>query len=185
MLADPENVTPGSEAARLNRTGEPSPADHLAVMYGKSAGGRPWQLTSLKNILLPEAALGYLKGSVFGHCRTAGEPVCPWVYRLTAPRRRLPIESALPCAKQRIPQQLRSARMPPPRHAGRLPRPGADACRSRARRGGEGAGVEGRGPLTLGGVAVSLAPPRISRVRVRKSAGLCGGGEVPAVGDGR
>ncbi|MFF5718965.1 recombinase family protein [Streptomyces buecherae] len=60
ILADPERVTPSSEAARLNRAGELSPADHLAVMYGKRAGGRPWQPTSLKNILLSEAALGYL-----------------------------------------------------------------------------------------------------------------------------
>jgi hypothetical protein len=48
ILADPENVTPSSEAARLSRAGEHSPADHLAVMYGKPAGGRPWQPTSLK-----------------------------------------------------------------------------------------------------------------------------------------
>ncbi|MFD6150279.1 recombinase family protein [Streptomyces sp. NPDC060243] len=60
ILADPDNVTPSSEAARLNRAGELSPADHLAVMYGKSAGGRPWSPPSLKNILLSEAALGYL-----------------------------------------------------------------------------------------------------------------------------
>ncbi|WP_323371398.1 recombinase family protein [Streptomyces katsurahamanus] len=60
VLADPERVTPSSEAARLNRAGELSPADHLAVMYGKRAGGNPWQPTSLKNILLSEAALGYL-----------------------------------------------------------------------------------------------------------------------------
>ncbi|WP_364708899.1 recombinase family protein [Streptomyces ossamyceticus] len=60
ILADPEIVTPSSEAARLSRFGELSPADHLAVMYGKPAGGRPWQPTSLKNILLSEAALGYL-----------------------------------------------------------------------------------------------------------------------------
>ncbi|MGW1838792.1 recombinase family protein [Streptomyces sp. NPDC002067] len=60
ILADPENVTPSSEAARLNRTGEPSPADHLAVMYGKPARGRPWHPTSLRNILLSEAALGFL-----------------------------------------------------------------------------------------------------------------------------
>lgn len=31
-----------------------------AVMYGKPAGGHPWQPTSVKNILLSEAALGYL-----------------------------------------------------------------------------------------------------------------------------
>ncbi|MFE5734414.1 recombinase family protein [Streptomyces sp. NPDC056528] len=60
ILADPENVTPSSEAARLNRLGEPAPADHLAVMYGKSAAGRPWYPTSLRNMLLSEAAMGYL-----------------------------------------------------------------------------------------------------------------------------
>ncbi|XDQ30508.1 hypothetical protein AB5J56_39945 [Streptomyces sp. R21] len=40
MLADPENVTPSSEAARLNREGELAPEDHLAVMYGRAARGR-------------------------------------------------------------------------------------------------------------------------------------------------
>ncbi|MFF9794905.1 recombinase family protein [Streptomyces bacillaris] len=60
ILADPDNVTCSSEAARLNRAGELSPADHLAVMYGKPAGGRPWSPQSLKNILLSEATLGYL-----------------------------------------------------------------------------------------------------------------------------
>ncbi|WP_103502283.1 recombinase family protein [Streptomyces sp. SM14] len=60
ILADPDNVTCSSEAARLNRAGELSPADHLAVLYGKPAGGRPWSPQSLKNILLSEATLGYL-----------------------------------------------------------------------------------------------------------------------------
>ncbi|MFF9730664.1 zinc ribbon domain-containing protein [Streptomyces albidoflavus] len=60
IFADPESVTCSSEAARLNRAGELSPADHLAVMYGKPAGGRPWSPQSLKNILLSEATLGYL-----------------------------------------------------------------------------------------------------------------------------
>lgn len=41
LLADPENVTCSSEAARLNRAGEPSPVDHLAVMYGRPASGGP------------------------------------------------------------------------------------------------------------------------------------------------
>ncbi|WP_241827181.1 recombinase family protein [Streptomyces graminilatus] len=60
ILADPDNVTTSSEAARLNRAAELSPADHLAVMYGKLAGGRPWSPQSLKNIRLPEATLGHL-----------------------------------------------------------------------------------------------------------------------------
>lgn len=59
-MADPEHNTPSSEAARLNRAGELAPADHLAVMYGKPARGRPRHPTSLKNIPLSEAALGYL-----------------------------------------------------------------------------------------------------------------------------
>jgi DNA invertase Pin-like site-specific DNA recombinase len=60
ILADPENVTTSSESARLNREGVLAPADHLAVMYGKGARSRPWYPTSLRNILLSEAALGYL-----------------------------------------------------------------------------------------------------------------------------
>ncbi|WP_436982776.1 recombinase family protein [Streptomyces sp. enrichment culture] len=60
ILADPMNVTPSSEAARWNRIGELAPADHTDVMYGKPARGRRWYPTSLKNILLSEAALGYL-----------------------------------------------------------------------------------------------------------------------------
>ncbi|WTD06785.1 recombinase family protein [Streptomyces albidoflavus] len=76
VLADPENNTCSSEAARLNRAGELSPADHLAVMYGKSAGGRPWSPQSLKDILLSEATLGYLmhqKQPVLG--KEDGKPV--------------------------------------------------------------------------------------------------------------
>ncbi|MDJ1136292.1 recombinase family protein [Streptomyces iconiensis] len=60
ILADPESVTLSSEAARLNRSGELAPADHLAVMYGKPARGHQWFPTSLKNILLSQSALGYL-----------------------------------------------------------------------------------------------------------------------------
>jgi hypothetical protein len=60
ILADPENITPSSEAARLNRAGELSPADHLAVMYGKPAKGKPWYPSTVKGILRSEAALGFL-----------------------------------------------------------------------------------------------------------------------------
>ncbi|MCK7628178.1 recombinase family protein [Streptomyces sp. RS10V-4] len=60
ILADPWYNTASSEAARLNRVGEPAPADHLAVMYGKQPQGLPWHPTSLRNILLSEATLGYL-----------------------------------------------------------------------------------------------------------------------------
>ncbi|MFD7464991.1 recombinase zinc beta ribbon domain-containing protein [Streptomyces tendae] len=70
ILADPEDITPSSEAARLSRVGERSPTDHLAVMYGKPASGHPWQTTSLKNILFSEAALGYLMHQ--------GRPVIDW-----------------------------------------------------------------------------------------------------------
>ncbi|KIF73285.1 hypothetical protein QR77_03495 [Streptomyces sp. 150FB] len=59
FFADPEQVTPSSEAARLNRAGELSPADHLAVMYGKPARASV-AADELKNILLSEATLGYL-----------------------------------------------------------------------------------------------------------------------------
>ncbi|WP_093802280.1 hypothetical protein [Streptomyces sp. Wb2n-11] len=57
--ADPENVSPSNEAARLDRLGEPAPVDHLAVMYGKPAADRPWYPTSLRSTLLSEAAIGY------------------------------------------------------------------------------------------------------------------------------
>ncbi|WP_328869671.1 recombinase family protein [Streptomyces sp. NBC_00287] len=60
ILSDPENITPSSEAARLNRAGELSPADHLAVMYGKPVRHTPWYPASLRDILVSEAALGYL-----------------------------------------------------------------------------------------------------------------------------
>ncbi|MEW1654783.1 recombinase family protein [Streptomyces sp. NPDC093707] len=60
ILADPWHHTTSSEAARLNRAGELAPADHLAVMYGKQPQGLPWHPTSLRNILLSEATLGYL-----------------------------------------------------------------------------------------------------------------------------
>lgn len=60
ILADPEHITPSSEAARLNRAGELSPADHLAVMYGKPSQGRPWHPSTVKSILKSEAAIGYL-----------------------------------------------------------------------------------------------------------------------------
>lgn len=60
ILADPEQVTPSSGAARRNRAGELAPADHLAVMYGKPARGRPWYPSTVRAILLSEAALGFL-----------------------------------------------------------------------------------------------------------------------------
>ncbi|MFJ6465546.1 recombinase family protein [Streptomyces sp. NPDC091387] len=60
ILADPENVTPSSEAARLTRAGELSPSDHRAVMYGRPATGAPWMSSGVRDILRSEAALGYL-----------------------------------------------------------------------------------------------------------------------------
>ncbi len=62
---DPEDAGGGTPEGKAllrvpGRVGERSPADQLADMYGKPAGGHPWQPTSLKNILLSEAALGYL-----------------------------------------------------------------------------------------------------------------------------
>ncbi|ARQ71939.1 recombinase family protein [Streptomyces marincola] len=82
IIADPELVTPSSEAARLNRLGEPSPADHLAVMYGRQTRGRPWYPTSLRNMLLSEAALGYLMHRNRPVLDRSGRPVslceCLW-----------------------------------------------------------------------------------------------------------
>ncbi|MFJ4502023.1 hypothetical protein [Streptomyces sp. NPDC088864] len=84
ILADSDNVTCSSEAARLDRAGELPPADHLAVMHGKPAGGRPWSPQSLKSILSSEAALGDLmhrdrpvlgrRGTLF--CRPSRNSVC-------------------------------------------------------------------------------------------------------------
>ncbi|MFD6425266.1 recombinase family protein [Streptomyces sp. NPDC060198] len=60
ILADPENITPSSEAARLTRAGELSPSDHRAVMYGRPVTGAPWMSSAVRDILRSEAALGYL-----------------------------------------------------------------------------------------------------------------------------
>ncbi|MEV5676587.1 recombinase family protein [Streptomyces sp. NPDC052179] len=60
ILADPEQITASSEAVRLTRAGELSPSDHRAVLYGRRPEGRPWQSSGLRDILLSEAALGYL-----------------------------------------------------------------------------------------------------------------------------
>ncbi|MGW7556222.1 recombinase family protein, partial [Streptomyces rimosus] len=60
ILADPEDITPSSESARLTRARELSPADHRAVMYGRKPTGAPWQSSTLRDILQSEAALGYL-----------------------------------------------------------------------------------------------------------------------------
>ncbi|GAA3857824.1 recombinase family protein [Streptomyces sedi] len=75
ILADAELVTPSGEAARLNRLGELAPIDHLAVMYGRQAQGRPWYPTSLRNILLSEATLGYLMHRGRPVLDRSGQPV--------------------------------------------------------------------------------------------------------------
>ena len=53
-------ITFYTEAARLNRAGILSPADHKAVMYGRKPTGKPWAPISLRRILISEASLGYL-----------------------------------------------------------------------------------------------------------------------------
>ncbi|MFJ4791184.1 recombinase family protein [Streptomyces sp. NPDC088794] len=75
IVSDPENITPSSEAARLNREGELSPRDHLAVMYGRPARARPWYQTSLRAVLMSEAALGYLMHKGKPVLDERGEPV--------------------------------------------------------------------------------------------------------------
>ncbi|WP_261400418.1 MULTISPECIES: recombinase family protein [unclassified Streptomyces] len=81
ILADPEKVTPSSEAARLTRRGELSPGDHRAVMYGRQPTGAPWRSSSIREILMSEAALGYLMHGgkpvldAEGHPRKVAEPL--------------------------------------------------------------------------------------------------------------
>ncbi|MEV5129109.1 recombinase family protein [[Kitasatospora] papulosa] len=60
ILSDPDNITASSEAARLNRSGEPSPGDHRAEMYGRRPAGTPWRASTIRDILRSEASLGYL-----------------------------------------------------------------------------------------------------------------------------
>ncbi|NEA74791.1 recombinase family protein [Streptomyces sp. SID13588] len=61
ILADEtDTVTCSTESARLTRAGVLSPADHRAVMYGRSPKGSPWRAKTLKGILTSEAALGFL-----------------------------------------------------------------------------------------------------------------------------
>lgn len=60
ILADATGrVTAYTEAARLTRAGVLSPADRLAVLYGREPEGKPWLANSLAKILTSEAALGY------------------------------------------------------------------------------------------------------------------------------
>jgi site-specific DNA recombinase len=61
ILADTTGtITTFTEAARLNRAGVLSPADHRAVMYGREPKGHTWTATTLRTILISEAALGFL-----------------------------------------------------------------------------------------------------------------------------
>ncbi|MET9417522.1 recombinase family protein [Streptomyces klenkii] len=61
VLADETGtVTVHTEAARLNRAGVLSPADHRAVMYGRKPKGTLWNAKALKRMLTSEASLGYL-----------------------------------------------------------------------------------------------------------------------------
>ncbi|MEC3996773.1 recombinase family protein [Actinacidiphila sp. DG2A-62] len=53
-------ITVHTEAARLNREGVLSPSDHRAVMYGRAPRGVKWDRRTLRDILISEAALGYL-----------------------------------------------------------------------------------------------------------------------------
>lgn len=61
ILADETGaVTVHTEAARLNRAGVLSPADHRAVMHGRKPKGTLWNAKALKRMLTSEASLGYL-----------------------------------------------------------------------------------------------------------------------------
>lgn len=60
ILADPKNVSPWSEAARLTRERVLSPNDQLRVMYGREPLGSPWHGSTLRKMLRSKAALGYL-----------------------------------------------------------------------------------------------------------------------------
>jgi DNA invertase Pin-like site-specific DNA recombinase len=53
-------ITPDSEAARLTRAGVYSPSDHRRALYGGQTRGKPWDGPALRNMLMSEAALGYL-----------------------------------------------------------------------------------------------------------------------------
>ncbi|MFI6288505.1 recombinase family protein [Streptomyces sp. NPDC051018] len=61
ILADETGmVTRATEAARLTRSGELSPKDHLRVLYGKEPLGSPWTPKTVEHILTSWASVGYL-----------------------------------------------------------------------------------------------------------------------------
>ncbi|WP_407285503.1 recombinase zinc beta ribbon domain-containing protein [Streptomyces sp. BP-8] len=60
ILADPESVSPWTEAARLTRAGVLAPSDHVRVLHGREPKGTPWYGSTVTRLLLSKAALGYL-----------------------------------------------------------------------------------------------------------------------------
>ncbi len=60
ILADPESVSPWTEAARPTRAGVLAPSDHVRVLYGREPKGTPWYGSTVTRLLLSKAALGYL-----------------------------------------------------------------------------------------------------------------------------
>ncbi|MFE7115838.1 recombinase family protein [Streptomyces sp. NPDC057654] len=60
LVDETGKVTVHTEAARLNRAGVLSPADHRSVMYGRKPKGTLWNAKAIKRMLISEASLGYL-----------------------------------------------------------------------------------------------------------------------------
>lgn len=61
LLADKSGqVTPHSEATRLNRAGELSPRDYERVQYGREPLGSRWRERTVRGLMTSETALGYL-----------------------------------------------------------------------------------------------------------------------------
>ncbi|QDY79304.1 recombinase family protein [Streptomyces qinzhouensis] len=60
LLDTTDKTTPYSEAARLTLAGELAPVDWLANQYGREPKGIAWGGKSLHDMLVSEAALGYL-----------------------------------------------------------------------------------------------------------------------------
>jgi site-specific DNA recombinase len=61
LLADDTGqVTPHTEGVRLTRAGELSPKDYERVQYGREPMGHRWRGSAVRELLVSEAALGYL-----------------------------------------------------------------------------------------------------------------------------
>jgi len=76
ILADETGkITVGTEAVRLNREGVPCPSDRRAQLYSRPMKGGTWTGSTLKHILLSEAALGYLLHEGRPVTGTDGRPV--------------------------------------------------------------------------------------------------------------